>query len=63
MEQDRLDTAIADVAYILDCLRALRYIREEGDCNTCTNKGCGYAPQPGDTVRYNCPFFRQEGEK
>ena len=38
----RLDDAISDVGYILDCLYALRNIWETGhDCNTCT-KTCEY---------------------
>ena len=57
----RLDDAIANVAYILDTLMAYRRITETGDCNSCgCQKKCEWAPQLGETVRYNCPFYRKE---
>ena len=60
----RLDDAIADVAYILDCLRVYRGIVESGDCNRCTIKrDCAYVPKPGEQVRYNCPFYQGEGKE
>lgn len=54
----RLDDAIADMSYILDCLIALRNIWDTGrECNTCDRKSnCEYVPHPGQQVRYNCPF-------
>ena len=56
----RLDDAIRDVGYILDCLKALRSIWETGhDCNTCT-KTCDYR-QWGRQVTWNCPLW--EGEE
>ena len=61
---DRLDKAIADVAYIMDTLRAYRDIAESGDCNTCKIKrDCGGCPKPGQLVRYNCMFYVGEGEQ
>lgn len=58
---DRLDKAIADTAYILDCLMALRNIYETGCCNECTfAHGCTHEPKLGQMVRYNCPFFERE---
>ena len=58
----RLDDTIADVAYILDCLRVYRSIVESGDCNHCKiMKDCEYKPGCGQQVRYNCPFY-EEGE-
>ena len=61
--ESRLDTAISNVAYILDALRAYREIVDSGDCNRCgKKKGCEYVPKPGQLVRYNCPFYEQEGE-
>ena len=63
MTMARLDQEIARQAYILDCLRALRNIYETGDCNICANrKECEYVPKPGQMVRYNCPFYKAEGE-
>ena len=59
----KLDKAIAETAYILDCLRTLRDILETGDCNNCGAKDCVYKPAPGQIVRYNCPFYKEEGEQ
>ena len=59
----RLDDAISNVSYILDSLMAYRNIVDSGDCNRCRKKKiCKYAPKPGQLVRYNCPFYEQEGE-
>lgn len=59
----RLDGTISDVAFILDNLRLLRQIQSVGDCNTCANKDCEYAPKPGQLVRFNCPFYKGESEE
>jgi len=53
----RLDEAIASIAYILDTLIAYRRIEESGNCNNCGRKPCEYSPNPGEQVRYNCPFY------
>lgn len=59
----RLDRAIYDVSYILDVLNAYRDIQNTGNCNWCSDKLiCQYVPKPGETVRYNCPFFKEEEE-
>ena len=59
----RLDKAIADVAYILDCMMAYRQIARAGDCNNCKNsKECTLKPRPGQLVRYNCPHYKAENE-
>lgn len=56
--KDRLDGAIADVAYILDSLMAYRNIVQTGCCNDCAISGkCKYCPKPGQMVRYNCPHY------
>lgn len=61
---DRIDKAIADVAYILDTLMAYRNIVQTGDCNRCKiKKECGVCPKPGEIVRYNCVFYVEEGEQ
>ena len=58
-----LNDAIADVAYILDCLRALREIYATGDCNNCGISGmCKVKPDVGQIVRYNCPFYVKDGD-
>ena len=59
----RLDKAIADVAYILDSLRAYRNIVESGCCNDCRIAepySCEHLPKPGQLVRYNCPFYERK---
>ncbi len=62
IEEDRLTKTISDVAYILDSLILLRQIQQTGDCNICKNRDCGYMPKIGQTVRYNCPFYKAESE-
>lgn len=59
----RLDKVISEIAYVLDSLQVLRNIQETGCCNDCRNVGCGYAPKPGQTVRYNCPFYEGIAER
>jgi hypothetical protein len=57
----KLDKAIEEVAYILDCLTAYRSITEKGCCNDCKFKrGCKCCPKPGEVVRYNCPLYERE---
>ena len=58
MAKSNLDKAIRNTAYILDNLELLRHIQKTGDCNTCkAQKSCKYAPEVGQMVRYNCPFY------
>lgn len=58
---NRIDNIIADLAYIHDSLRALREIQTVGNCNTCAGRSeCEYCPRPGQLVRYNCPFYKEE---
>ena len=62
----KLDDTISQVAYILDCLRALREIQESGSCNDCKHSmECRFAPKMGGLVRYNCPYYvcRMEGDE
>ena len=55
----RLDDAISEIAYVLDTLMAYRQIVQSGDCNSCAeSKKCEYAPELGELVRYNCPFYK-----
>ena len=57
----RLDGAINDVRYILNCLETLRNIWETGrDCNTCTAT-CKYR-QWGRQVTYNCPLWEGDSD-
>lgn len=61
---DRLDKAIADTAYILDSLKALREITQSGCCNNCMAVSvCKCKPRPGQMVRYNCPFYAGSGKE
>ena len=56
----RLDDVITDVAYILDTLMVYRSMCQTGSCNSCGNrKRCVYIPEPGESVRYNCPFYKE----
>ena len=33
------------------------------DCNHCGNQECGYCPNPGQIMRYNCPLWQsKEGQ-
>lgn len=53
-----LDKTIGEVSHILDCLILLRNILKTGDCNICRKKKeCEFAPELGQMVRYNCPYF------
>lgn len=64
MTMARLDQEIKRREYILECLMTLRDIYNTGDCNICAKqKGCKYAPKPGEMVGYNCPFYEAENEK
>ena len=61
---NKLDDAISTIGYIIDTLIAYRNIIETGDCNECgLNRNCRYVPDPGEQVRYNCPFFVKEPMK
>ena len=60
----RLDDAISQTAYILDCLMVLRNIYDSGSCNDCGSiRVCQCKPKLGQMVRYNCPFYEKEGEQ
>ena len=59
----KLDDAISNTAYILDCLMALRNIQECGCCNNCgIAKICKVKPKVGQMVRYNCPLYAEQEE-
>ena len=59
----RIDDVIANQAYVLDCLMELRNIYKTGNCNECSQSTCEYIPNPGQQVRYNCPFFNRKGSR
>ena len=60
----RLDDEISNVSYILDSLMALRNIYRTGHhCNDCGNRDCGYVPDPGRQIRFNCPLWRAKDEQ
>ena len=60
----RLDEVIKTVGYILDTLIAYRNIISTGCCNECNEReNCGFAPKPGQLVRYNCPLFERRGKE
>lgn len=60
---NKLNKAIADVAYILDTLMAYRDIAKTGNCNTCNDRDCKYKPKPGQVAVFNCPFYVGEGDQ
>lgn len=62
-ENNRLDSVIADVAYTLDSLIALRNIGKLPTCNECHNNMCEWKPKPGQMVRYNCPHYMKGLDK
>lgn len=44
---------------LCDLPNHLAAIRNLPDCNDCgAGRGCQYRPQPGETVRINCPLWR-----
>lgn len=59
----KIDETITQYAYVIDCLRTLRRIEQSGSCNGCSNKDCGYRPEWGQSVRYNCPFYKGSEEE
>lgn len=60
---DRLDETINNVGRILDWLITLREIYQSGSCNDCGQaKTCVCRPDPGEQVRYNCPFYMEDDE-
>lgn len=55
--------ASKDEWYLYECLSALKNIQDSGDCNVCSSrKNCQYTPTLGQMVRYNCPFYKKEGD-
>ena len=57
---DKIDELIHGVGYLLDVLRSYRDIIHSGSCNDCQNRKCGYCPEAGQLVRYNCPFWEPD---
>lgn len=47
---------------IAEWLDAYRKILILPNCNDCGNIGCGYDPDPGQTVRFNCPLWKEREE-
>ena len=43
-------------------LTAYKAIRESGSCHDCSHlhNSCQYAPEWGDLVRFNCPFYSRK---
>ena len=56
----KIDELIKQKAYELDVLMCYRDIEKSGDCNNCAkSNSCEYVPEPGQLVRYNCPFYQE----
>ena len=47
---------------LAEWLKLLKRILDSGDCNDCAmhHSQCRYAPELGEQVRYNCPFYEKE---
>ena len=47
---------------LAEWLKLLKRILDLGYCNNCEmlNSPCRYAPEWGEPVRYNCPFYSKE---
>jgi len=60
--QLRISDMARDAANAIDSLSAFTdLINSLPSCNDCANRDCGFRPELGKTVRYNCPLFL-EGE-
>ena len=48
---------------LLDELNAIvgycRSVSALPNCNSCTNRECGYLPKEGEDLRINCPLWRR----
>lgn len=62
MKGKKENAVLAESAQLThDWLKLLRDIMNSGDCNTCRDRNnCPIVPQPGQQVRYNCAFFKEE---
>ena len=53
-----LNEIIADYQFLVSMLKDYRRIVESGNCNICAwKKRCDFVPEPGQLVRYNCPYY------
>lgn len=60
----RLDDLIEQKELELNYLKSLREIINSHDCNECADsKDCGYRPEWGELIRYNCPLFVKRDEE
>ena len=56
-----LNEIIADYQFLVSILKDYRRIVESGNCNICAwKKQCDLVPEPGQPVRYNCPYYEEE---
>ena len=62
MDDDaRLRDIITDLHYVADLLTVADRVARMPNCNDCVKEDCGYKPEWGMSVRYNCPLW--EGKK
>lgn len=52
--------AIAVIKNLRACVDVLSAGLQFKSCNSCGNRDCGYMPDPGDNVRSNCIYWREE---
>ena len=49
--------------YIADCMIAVNDMESMNNCNNCgIKKCCGYAPEVGTPVRWNCPLWQEKAK-
>jgi len=45
--------------YIIDAVKFREKMRGTHNCNDCAFKGCEYYPAWGESVRWNCPHWKE----
>lgn len=57
LDSDR-EELIRLILSICDYARLGYKVSTHNNCNNCQNKNCGYKPDWGDSVRWNCPLWK-----
>lgn len=60
IKMHKVDNLVLQTEDILNALRSLDEILKSGNCNECSNKDCGYKPEAGKLIRFNCPFYQSK---
>lgn len=59
--QIELDDLIKLIFSLCDYARLGMSITRQNSCNDCGHEDCGYKPDYGDNVRWNCPLWKAKG--